>query len=54
MKSVQVPSGVAVLPVRTLSARLVPAGSPAVHVASTQVADPPASRTRDRKVPEAA
>src|SRR5256885_435418 len=45
MKSVQVPSGVGVLPSRTLSARPVPDGDPAAHAASTQVTDAPASRT---------
>src|SRR5437867_12146630 len=54
VKAVQVPSGVGVLPVRTLSAKPVPAGSPAVHAASTQETDPPASSTWDTKVPEAA
>src|SRR4051812_32422696 len=52
MKSVQVASGVGVLPIRTLIARLVSAGTEAAHVASTQVAGAPGSRTRDRNVPE--
>ena len=53
MKLLQLASGVGVSPSRTLTAKLVPAGIAADHVASNQVTGAPASRTRDRNVPEA-
>ena len=52
MKALQLPSGVGVLPVRTLSATPVPAGVSAVHERASQSTDWPASRTRESKVPE--
>ena len=53
-KGVQLPSGVGVLPCRTLRLTLVPAGSVFVHVALPQGTLLPASNTRDVKVPVAA
>ena len=53
-KAVQVWSGVGVLPRRTLMFRLVPFGRSLVQVAVPQVTLLPASKTRDRNVPDAA
>ena len=52
LKPLQLPSGVGVLPVRTLSATPVPAGVSAVHERASQLTDWPASRTRESNVPE--
>ena len=51
LKPLQLPSGVGVLPVRTLSATPVPAGVSAVHERASQLTDWPASRTRESKCP---
>src|SRR5437868_14443544 len=53
IKLLQLASGVGVSPTRTLSARLVPDGTSADHAASNQPTGAPASRTRDKKLPEA-
>jgi hypothetical protein len=45
-----VPSGVAVFPVRILTATTVPVGRTLVHDAVSQLTDDPASRTRDVNV----
>src|SRR5215212_3455251 len=49
MKSLQVESGLGVAPVRSLKARLVPAGTVASHSSVDQRAFAFAARTRDRK-----
>src|SRR5262245_13366960 len=54
MKPVHVPSGVGVLPIRTLRAPLVPVGVVAVHVRLPQATGALASMTRDVNVPVAA
>ena len=51
-KALQVPSGVGVLPVRTLSATPVPVGVVAIQLSAPQSALWPASKTRETKVPE--
>ena len=53
VKLLQVPSGVGVLPVRTLSATSVPAGVSSVQLSAPQSAAWPASRMRESKVPVA-
>src|SRR6478672_6843760 len=50
-KEVQVPSGVGVLPKRTLRASVVPAGVAVTDDADAQTVGVPASRMRDVKVP---
>src|SRR5262245_7789003 len=51
-KELHVPSGTAVSPVRTLMFTVVPAGVPAVQLIAPHSASAPASKTRDREVPE--
>ena len=53
VKALQVPSGLAVLPVRTLSATPVPAGVAAFQLSEPQSAPWPASKTRESKLPDA-
>src|SRR5213592_3907215 len=50
-KALHEPSGVGVSPLRTLRARLVPAGVSPVHDAWSQAPAPPPSKTRDSNVP---
>src|SRR5439155_6812396 len=52
VNAVQVPSGVAVSPERTLNETAVPAGVSLVHDALVQVPGPPPSKVRESKVPE--
>jgi hypothetical protein len=54
VKSVHVPSGVAVFPVRIWNTRLVPVGVSLVHEAVVHVAGPPASKTLESNVHEVA
>ena len=51
VKPLQVPSGTAVLPVRTLSATAVPVGVVAIQLSAPQSEPWPASKTRESKVP---
>src|SRR5437773_2546772 len=53
-KPVQLASGVALLPMRTLNARLVPAGVLPVHEAVPQLTCDPPSKTREVMLPERA
>ena len=53
VKALQVPSGVGVSPVRTLICTLVFGGAFAFQLSAPQSAAWPASKTRERKVPEA-
>jgi hypothetical protein len=51
LNALQLPSGTGVVPLRTLSVKVVPPGTLAVQLALVQLAAPPASSTREVKLP---